>query len=341
MKGRVKMTKSILVVCDLEKGYAESLMDFLNVRRSVPFEIHAFSEMNLFMEYAKDKSLDVLLISEEAMYDIRNEIGVLNIGEIFVLSQEGDLASVQGHRSIYKYQNSENILREVMCYYAESAVKILPCSAAGNFEMIAVYSPVKRTLKTSFAMTAGQIIGENKKVLYINLEEYAGFNSLFKTTYMTDMSDLMYYISQQKPNFIWKLASMVQSIGNLDFIPPALSPLDIKNITSGQWLNFFKELQKCDYDTVILDIGESVQGIYDILRMCSRIYTPTRDDGISYAKMEQYEAMLRIMEYDDVLEKTRKLSFSYFKGLEKGLDRLVYSELGQYTRKVLMTDGVI
>ena len=182
------------------------------------------------------------------------------------------------------------------------------------------------------------IFSPSKGQLYINLEDYAGFQSLMRRTYTTDMSDLLYYISQKKPNFIWKLASIVQRIGDLDYIPPALASVDIRSITLDMWMAFFRELRNCDYEIVILDLGDSVDGIYEILRGCTRVYTPTRDDAISYAKMEQYEALLRAMEYEDVLERTRKLSFSYFQGIEKGFDQLVLSDLGKYVRKLLLTE---
>lgn len=336
------MEKNVLVVCDLEVEYASRLMDYLSTKRNVPFEVHTFTRTEGFMDFLTKEKADVLLISEPAIQECENTLCKENIGEIFVLTEAGDIAEFKGHKSIYKYQNTDNILREVMYYYAESGQVIRSgVRKKAGYELIAVYSPVKRSLKTSFAMTIGQILAQKRRVLYINLEDYAGFNQIMKIAYMTDMSDLMYYISQGKPNFIWKLASMVQSIGGLDYIPPAMSTLDIRKITREQWLVFFKELEKCQYETVILDMGECVDGIYDILKMCTRIYTPVRDDAISYAKMEQYEALLKIMEYDEILKKTRKLSFSYFKGVDRGLDRLVYSELGPFARKILQQDEII
>ena len=156
-----------------------------------------------------------------------------------------------------------------------------------------------------------------------------------KTIYMSDMSDLLYYISQNRKNFIWKLASIVQNIGELDYIPPTLSPMDIRHITEDQWFDFFDELRSCDYEIIILDLGEAVDGLFNILRECKKIYTPVKDDAVSYAKMEQYEALLRIMEYEDILEKTVRLSFSYLKGIEYGFENMVYGDLGKYVRKIL------
>lgn len=336
------MEKNVLVVCDLEVEYASRLMDFLSIKRNVPFEVYTFTKTDGLLNYSTKQKVDVLLISEPALKECEKEICQKNIGEIFVLNEDGDIAEYDGYKAIYKYQNTDNILREVMCYYAESSKSIKPAGVkTEGYEMIAVYSPVRRSLKTSFAMTIGQILSQSKRVLYINLEDYAGFNQMMKVAYMTDMSDLMYYISQGKPNFIWKLASMVQSIGGLDYIPPAMSTLDIRKITKQQWMDFFKELEKCEYDVVLLDMDDCVDGIYDILNMCSHIYTPVRDDAISYAKLEQYEALLKIMEYDEILERTRKLSFNYFKGVDGGWDRLIYSELGPFARKVLIGDGLL
>lgn len=333
------MNENILAVCDLDASYAKKLMDYLNIKKSIPFKVHAFSDSSILLNFVHTTPIDILLISEEAMND---EISNCNIDQIFLLSEGDDISEVKGYKSIYKYQASENILKEVFYYYAENPKAISSKTPVFNdIDIISVYSPVKRSLKTSFCITMGQILAENKRTLYINLEDYAGFNSLFRTTYMSDMSDLIYYISRGKPNFIWKLASMVQSMGNLDYIPPSISPMDIRKIRADQWIEFLQELKKCDYEVVILDIGEAVDGLFDILRMCKQIYTPIRDDGISYAKMEQYEALLRIMDYEDILEKTRKLSFSYFSGVEKGLDHLVYTDLGAYARTLLKTDGLI
>lgn len=329
------MKKSILAVCDLEEKYALRLMDYLNLQKTVPFEVQAFTVTEKLMEYGMSHHMDILLVSENALTE---EMKELDVDRIFVLSEEREGTQESGFRCIYKYQATENILREVMCYYAE-AEKSVGERVSSDTEIIGVYSPVKRTLKTSFAITLGQILAKDKKVLYINLEEYSGFNSLLKTIYMSDMSDLLYYISQNRKNFIWKLASMVQNIGGLDYIPPALSPIDIRNITGEQWMGFLNEIRKCNYDVVILDLGETVDGLPDILRECRRIYTPVRDDAVSYAKMEQYEALLRIMEYEDVLLKTRKLSFSYFKGVEYGFENMVYGDLGKYVRNILEAEN--
>ena len=57
---------------------------------------------------------------------------------------------------------------------------------------------------------------------------------------------------------------------------------------------------------VILDLGDCVSGLYDILKKCSRIYTPYIQDEISMAKMRQYEENLKTAGYSDILKRTMK-----------------------------------
>ncbi len=330
------MKKNMLVLCDLEVEYISQLNNYMSTKKNVPFEVHAFTDIDLCADFVKDNRPDVLMVSEEARYELLKKTDPIEAGEVFILSEENAAVSPSGEKCVYKYQNTENILKEVMYSYAEAAFPVTGLyQVGGDISFIGVYSPVKRSLKTLFALTLGQILALEKRVLYINMEEYSGFNNIMKTAYMTDLSDIMYYISRGKPNFIWKMASITQSIGGLDYIPPALSPLDIKSVEKEKWFGFFEELKKCDYDTVILDLGEGVDGLFEILRLCDRIYTPTKDDGMSYAKLEQYEALLKIMEYDDILEKTRKLSFSEFTDIHNGPERLIYSQLGDYVREML------
>ena len=63
-------------------------------------------------------------------------------------------------------------------------------------------------------------MGREKSVLYLNLEEYAGFDVLMNRQFDGDISDLMYFSGSGKGNLISKLGGLVQTINNLDYIPP-------------------------------------------------------------------------------------------------------------------------
>ena len=102
-------------------------------------------------------------------------------------------------------------------------------------ELFGVYSPLGRCLKTSFAWTLGQILSEERSVLLISLEEYSGLEELMQKKFSCTLSDLLYYVRQKNPGVILKLNSMVQSVGQLDFVPPVQSPEDIRGTSWKDW----------------------------------------------------------------------------------------------------------
>ena len=326
------MKKNTLAVFDRDEEYVSKLMTYMSDRRSVPLEIQGFTDKEKLLDYINGSPVDILLITEE---DLDEELESYSTGEMMVLSEDDCSSNKKGHKTICKYQSYENIMREVMCYYAESPLTEECILSHISTEIIGIYSPVRRCFRTSFAFALGEILSEREKVLYLNLEEYSGFNQLLRKNYMSDLSDLLFYIGQKKRNFPCKLASIVEKAGILDYIPPVISPLDINTVERSTWITFFNELQNCDYSKIVVDLGDSISAFPDILSSCKKIYMPVRDDPVSRAKLEQYEAMLRIMEYGDIMEKTETLTITFIKGFNPDLYSLASSPLGDFVRTVL------
>ena len=92
------------------------------------------------------------------------------------------------------------------------------------------------------------------------------------------------------------------------------------------------------YDYIILDLSESIQGTFEILCMCDRIYTIIREDERARAKLAQYEELLRAYEYEEVLEKTRKELLPQFEHLPERIEQYTVGELARYIRKLIRED---
>ena len=109
---------------------------------------------------------------------------------------------------IYKYQASDQLIAEVMNYYAVEAVPAPAAMLKKKVEIIGIYSPVGRSLKTSLALTYGQIRAREHKVLYLNLEEYAGFETLLEEKYEADLADLLYFARLGSGNLVYRMGSL-------------------------------------------------------------------------------------------------------------------------------------
>ena len=217
------MKKNIFAVCDLEVDYAFNFMDYLNQKRNLPFEIQAFTTAESLLAYGKENHIELLLISDKAM---RKEIREIGIGKIIILSEGVHPPELDQYSSVYKYQSSADVIREVMaCYGEEKALNPVAFPALKKtMEIVGVFSPLGRCLKTSFSLALGQILARERAVLYLNLEEYSGFEELLGKSFSTNLSDLFYYVRQGNENLIHRMNGMIQTINNLDFIPPVRMP---------------------------------------------------------------------------------------------------------------------
>ena len=166
------MRKNIFAVCDLEVDYALNFMEYLNHKKNIPFEIQAFTTAESLIAYGKKVPIELLLISGKAMC---REVQELDIGKIVILSEGVHPPELDRYPSVYKYQASSDVIREVMaCYGAEKAIDPVAFPVLKkNTEIYGIYSPLGRCLKTSFALTLGQILAKDKAVLYLNMEEYS------------------------------------------------------------------------------------------------------------------------------------------------------------------------
>jgi cellulose biosynthesis protein BcsQ len=198
---------------------------------------------------------------------------------------------------------------------------------------------VGRQGQTTFALTLGEILAETKQVLYLNFDEFSGFEELFQTKYQKDISDLIYFARQKESGLIYKFNSVVQTFHELSYVPPALSPADIRDVTGEEWMEFLQEITtECEYDIIILDLSEQVDELFQILRLCDRVYMPIWDDVISQAKLAQYEKLLHMLEMKDVIDKTKKIHLP-MQSLQREsgsvIQQLIWGEMGNFVRKLL------
>ncbi len=337
------MKKQIFAVCDTEEEYARNFMDYLNRKRNMPFEVQAFTSAEKLLAFARENYIELLLISAEAMC---REIRELEIGKVIILTEGVQPPELSGYAGVYKYQASSQVVREVMAYYGETGAA-LPLQAPAmkrSTEILGVYSPLGRCLKTSFALTLGQILAEERSVLYLNLEEYSGFEELFGRGFQGTLSDLLYFVRQGEQNLAAKINSMVQTAGKLDFIPPVQSPLDIRGTPWQDWVCLLQEIAAhTPYEVLILDIGNGIDEVFQLLDLCGKIFMPVRSDRMSQCKVAQFEKLLQILDYSQVLASTVRMKLPFYGKAQSGAfypEQLMWSGLGDYVRELIRKEQI-
>lgn len=302
------MKKKQIAVCDREKDYTFRFTEYANRRSDPLFLVHGFSDCRELENYTKEHPVDILLIGRDLAAELSQKGGV---GQIFCLSEE-EFEEEGEYPSVYKYQSCSQVMRRVLNFYAEKAPTGLGLALQKTgMKLIGVYSPVGRIGKTGFALSLGKELAKQKRTLYLNLEEYSGFSVLYPYGDGWTLSELMYFLKQGKNAFACKLQSIVRKLGSLDYIPPLKSPVELRHIGLKDWEQLLEALgRESQYEMVVLDISGAVNGLFELLGRCDGIYTPIREDEVSGAKLCQYEESLRLLDLEEILERTKKFQMS-------------------------------
>lgn len=332
------MKKQILALCDKEAEYTRRFCEYVGKKKDIPFEVAAFTSKEKLEDFCREEDVDLLLV-DEGTYDISLKEVVK--GDVILL-REDEAGYGDDNGSIYKYQSCESVLREVMCYCADTnpSVAIVHRTKRDvDIKMIALYTPVHRTLQTTLALTMGEVLAKKHKTLYLNFESFSGWEQRIRRSFDNDISDLMYYASNTPEALYYKLKGMTQKLRWLEYVPPAFSYLDLSRIDMEQWFSLFKEIERqCDYEYLILDLSDNIQGLFEIMRACCRIYTLIRDDGAAAGKLYHYEKFLERTENEDIKEKTINYKLPLIKNLPENFMDYAYGRLADIAMELLGED---
>lgn len=297
------MNEKNLVICDRELQYANGLGENILERKELALRIHVCTSVEKVLLSMKEREVHILIIDEAFAYEERVKI---KAEQIYVLTKENCHDLSEEEKAIYKYQSADKILAEVFeAYYEKTNHNILKNIKKPKQRLIAVYSPIHRIGKTTFAIAMGNALAKKEKTLYLNLEEYPDTQGRFVRSEGRNLGDLLYYMRQEGGNIGLKISMMVGKIEELDYIPPILISTDLKEISLAEWRKLLETiLRESIYETLVLDLSESVQGLFEILQMCNEIYMPILEDGISKRKLGQYEEVLHRLNLRNLAEKT-------------------------------------
>lgn len=298
------MNEKNVVICDSEICYANALGENISERDDLAVKVYVCSNFTHVLELSKEKKIHIFIVDEKFTYTERTQI---EANQIFVLARGKvtDLGSEEW--AIGKYQCADEIIRQVFEFYVDRTKEnVMRTMNKERAKLLAVYSPIHRLGKTSFALALGKECAKKKKVLYLNLEEYSGaYETLDEEL---NLGDLLYYLKQGNGNLGIRLKSATKKLDLLDVIAPIPVVMDLKEVSGKEWETLIRQLlENSRYEMVILDMSESVQGLFQLLELCDRVYMPLLNDDISMRKIQQYQKNIEQLK----LEKLQSITYQF------------------------------
>lgn len=332
------MSKKILAVCDREGEYAERLAEYLEQRQGNLFEVRTFFDVDRLAAFCKEQKEKIkLLLVSEAVY--QNALKELPDMHILILNESGKVEHPE-FWNVDKYQTAENIVREVMCYCTEHLAESIPRPLLKTkARIIGFYSPVKRCLQTSLALTMGQLLADKNKVLYLNAEGYSGLSERLSLGEGGEMTELIYYAHNLSGKLLYRMESLIRRVGELEYVPPVLSAADLSLVSGDEWRELiFQICGKCCYDYILLDLSDQMRGLHEILKLCNVVYTIIEDNPIDGIRRREYEKDLQASGYEDVLHKTKWCRLPWLEQLPVEAELLRCTKLADYVQERIRED---
>ncbi len=297
------MESKRMMICDREEGYASALARYIMKREELAFQIQTCSDISHVLSVQEKEKIDYLFIAAIFAPEERSR---MKAGRIFVLAEDGTACLNENETVLYKYQSGEAIMAEFIRQCTSGGQRdhaFLKTARKKQIKIIAVFSPVRRSGKTSYALEMGQQSAKTVNVLYLNMETYGGTGGQFPAGGQT-LSDLLYYARQEKSNLGLILTTIVGHKGKLDYVAPASVSEDVKSVSGIQWRELIEKIaEQSIYEILILDMDEGIRDLYSVLEMCGEVHVLTAQDEVSRAKLRQFDYELVLLGHEDVRNK--------------------------------------
>lgn len=324
------MKNYIIGIYDEEFEYMERLCELINSDEVNAFEINCFKDRESIYKAIKQGNIQMAMIGASVYIGTKDELIDKALIVIDDGNYDGDL------ETIWKYQSAVEIKKDILRILAskDGEESVYEIRGRKRTKLIGVYSPFSQELKSVCAFLIGkELSGKN---LYIDLNSFRGCGFIEDELRGDELTDLLYVMKGKEDRFYLKLGSMVTSQGGLDVLPPVKMYTDLQSVAKEDWGTFISLLKKQGmYEHIILDLSESVKGLIEVLRECDEVYSINPIYNYERCRWQQYIDVLKILDYEDVINKTKQLEISQSERILKNVPALEQTELRKCIRNEL------
>lgn len=318
--------KELLAIYDTDEAYAKKLEQALNAEGTFPFyAMRVASEEELGRAVEEDGVKVVLSCMREAAPEAKT---VILLSEIPVSSGR--------FPAVFKYQPLSRIRQEILKHQRVFLEADEGATSKKREIWIGVGSPVGRSLKTSFALVLGELLAQERKTLYVNLEPCSGLSAFFSKKLEHDLSEL--FSEGLREDWDGK-GAFTETVRDLDILGPAAVPEDIYQTDPAFLRSTVRKFaEENGYETVILDLGTDYRISEAFLPTLDKLYIPGRKEALQEAKITEYREWLSRVTGPEFEEKAEILILpapGLFSRGKNDPEQLLFSELGDFVRSLL------
>ena len=288
-------------IFDKEKNYVSKLCAYLNQMGNGKWNVVAFTDKAVAESYVEKRILNIFASTEEDILQKlkkkRQDLYAIWLKDQEEHSGKRMIKDTYGIYTIGRYAGAKSIGKAM----EEIASQIMINRMTGK-PMIAVYSPVGRCGKTSFALE----LVRNEEFgswLYVGMEDYSFWHRENEKEeyggYDGGAEQLLYYIKERQEG---KVLSILEESNGI--IPSAFSPFDTKLMEERDFQWLFEVIQMCNvYAGGIFDIGTGILQNLEWLNLFDYIVVPYLEEEKAMAKQQQLKELIQAFGMEELMEK--------------------------------------
>ena len=239
---------------------------------------------------------DIILSNMENYEKMKDEVDSERV-IVMLDSKEG----VDGNNRIYKYQNCDVVLKEILKMASSIEDINVYINRSTTMKVIAVYTPNDSRIATSIALDIGKLLSGRASTLFISLDGMSVIPDITGIEFDMDMSDL-FCENMTEGGLSNAIIGSVRRLGNMDILPIMHNYQDMASVTNEEWKNFIRDIErKSDYEYVVIDLTESVRNLFDILKLANYICVAASKGTVDGYRYSQFMKEIEIL-YDSELK---------------------------------------
>ncbi len=312
------MSNMVLAVFDKSSFYCMRLAEYLRNNIKLTFDIQAFTQREEFLKFYENNRIPLLIISSECLKEMEKEMSPERMKNVIILEEDPgykDSGGIMGDGAVHisKFLPAMRIVETVLELCVERAEDFTDLgirSGAEKCRVVGFYTPLSGSGQTSLAVLMGeQLSGEGKSIL-LSFESFSSLTKSFGQESPEDITDLMYYAECERDKFSLYLERIKITKSGLDYIAPARTSMQIRELTGEKIKNLIDLLWSVGgYEYVLLDLKDYPEGFFEILGLCDVVYTIGRNNSADQYRMGKYNKVLCENGYESVIGKTVKCFF--------------------------------
>ena len=348
------MHSGMIGIWDQDPEYAKALCEYLRRQEGLGAFVVAYEDRESLRQAVETGQIWLVITGEsESHHPWLQTVPLLilteqkNNGHALDTERNGMSKEAIPRCYEYRYQSA----RQIRLRLEELKERAISCPVQKHGEsspgmvmarIRGIYAPLGGCLKTSLGLVLGSVLAEEKRCLLVSLEAHAGFRTLFGRQYPVDLADLLAAI-RQGGDWQGLLSQALQPFGKLQYIPPVIWPVDIREAEFDELEQLLRQLALCGrFDEILVDVGQDLARPEKILTLCDWIYQPHKEDVFSKAKLAEYDCYLQVAGYEALRKRTHRIALPQRDVLEAGMvsdQWQCWEELLPLARQVLQKEG--